>query len=307
MVAKMTDGGVQFILGEAGAASVNIQLRDVACCALCPKRQGGALKIVAILARATGGRRGSTAQKGGNLPAGELDLICHMFKLKDEATMWAFQQQFVVSLSQAFPKQIEKARRNSLGGAKPPPIHPPLQDILPRGYEQSDFEYDERVNEWVDIKSGVPISELRPGGGARPDMVQDTVSRAKELASMHNSLANDIQNNLSGATKPKQKERPVWTGKYTVGEAETVVLQPYVHKVFVRPTDPDEAMADDLQRQEVSYAGMLKHASKDDAFLARKMQGEEDRKMAERLQRENEVNFDDDDDDGADEMSGLGL
>ena len=38
MVGKMTETGMQFILGSGGAASVNIQLRDVACCALCPKR-----------------------------------------------------------------------------------------------------------------------------------------------------------------------------------------------------------------------------------------------------------------------------
>jgi predicted aldo/keto reductase-like oxidoreductase len=39
----------------------------------------------------------------------ELDLVCHMFKLKSEASMWYFQQQFVASLEEAFPKKDRKA------------------------------------------------------------------------------------------------------------------------------------------------------------------------------------------------------
>jgi len=303
MVGKMTATGMQFILGSGGAASVNIELRDVACCALCPKKTGGKLKIVAILARATGGRRGSTKQAGSRK---ELDLICHMFKLKDEKTMWSFQQQFVDSLQKAFPKQVTQQRVSQHAI--------PAMPNLPAGYRSEDMEFDERVGKWVEISTGIPVDQLAmplpplpgqgagPGGPAvrarAPHAVADPRKRAQEFGALGASLAADINANLSQPTRPVQRERPVWTGKYTVGEVETVVLQPYVHKVFVKTTDPDEQLASELQAKEDSRPVMSA-----DEKVARDLQSQEDAALAMRIAKQNEVNFDDDDLD----VGGLGL
>jgi len=299
MVGKMTETGMQFILGSGGAASVNIQLRDVACCALCPKKPGGKLKIVAILARAIGGRRNSTRQAGQKK---ELDLICHMFKLSDEKTMWSFQQQFVDSLQKAFPKQVPQQRVSQHAI--------PQMPALPDGYKDEDMEFDERIGKWVEIASGIPVDQIHlpplpqapggggGGGGRAPHAVQDPRNRAQDFSALGASLAADINANLSDVTRPTQRERPVWTGKYTVGEVETVVLQPYIHKVFVKNTDDDEQLAADLQAKEDGRANLTP-----DERMARNLQAKEDAAYALRLAKEPAVNFDDDDLD----VGGLGL
>ena len=83
-----------------------------------------------------------------------------------------------------------------------------------------------------------------------------------------------------------------------MGEVETVVLQPYVHKVFVKNTDDDEQLAADLQAKEDGKANLTP-----DEKMARDLQAAEDSAYAQRLAREPAVNFDDD----VLDVGGLGL
>lgn len=81
----MTDSGIEFILGSGGAARFYVELKDIACVALSPKRKGAQLKLVSVLCRCPS-RRIGMGKKG----ARELDMICHVFRPVNAATMWDF-------------------------------------------------------------------------------------------------------------------------------------------------------------------------------------------------------------------------
>eukprot|EP00035_Acanthoeca_spectabilis_P039197 m.59933 g.59933 ORF g.59933 m.59933 type:complete len:346 (+) comp9485_c0_seq3:1328-2365(+) len=96
--------GIHFVLGSSGAATVNIELSQVACVSLCPKKPGGALKIVAILCRSPRAREN---KKG----VGELGMVLHMCRLKNNDAMWNFQRAFVEALKMKFPEFHSKAAK----------------------------------------------------------------------------------------------------------------------------------------------------------------------------------------------------
>jgi hypothetical protein len=89
-VAKIaTDStAVTFFIGATGAARFDVPIKDIACVALSPKREGGQLKIVSVLCRAPQ-RRDSAPNKKGAKRRG-LELICHIWRPKDTASMWDF-------------------------------------------------------------------------------------------------------------------------------------------------------------------------------------------------------------------------
>lgn len=94
---KCDTDGVHFTIGSTGAVTVNIDLTQVACVSLCPKKPGGDLKIIAILCRSPKARDG---KKG----VGELGMVLHMCRLKTTNAMWNFQRAFVDALKEKFPE-----------------------------------------------------------------------------------------------------------------------------------------------------------------------------------------------------------
>eukprot|EP00039_Didymoeca_costata_P033417 m.42225 g.42225 ORF g.42225 m.42225 type:complete len:392 (+) comp9859_c0_seq3:1521-2696(+) len=288
MVVKISVDGVQLTIGESGAANVNIGLVDVACCALCPKKPKQRLKIVAILARAARNRQSSGIASPG--PRGnELELICHMFRLKDEPSMWQFQQRFVESLQAAFPEHTSPSK------APPPrPVdqHPPIPEI-PSGYKEDDFEYDPSVKSWVEIRTGVPIHEINASdpyleqmgrnrrGSIDSTGVPDGRDRRGSISSMR---SNDSVGKHSRKGSKKKKKG--------VGAATTVELKPYVHKIYVKSEEEileeDARMAERLQESENRNLKTTLKAAQDED-LAKELQEQEDRLFAE---QQNELEVD---------------
>lgn len=112
------------MLGSSGAATVNIELSQVACVSLCPKKPGGALKIVAILCRSPRARENKKGvwdtDSHCRFPrltvctasqVGELGMVLHMCRLKNNDAMWNFQRAFVEALKMKFPEFHSKAAK----------------------------------------------------------------------------------------------------------------------------------------------------------------------------------------------------
>jgi len=267
MVARLNEEGITFIIGKSGGASVSIELRDVACCALCPTKptQLKRLKVVAILARSAGGRRSSM----GNKQVGELDLICHMFKLRDEPAMWYFQQQFVHSLNVAFPAKVKKdstigRQYNSTGNF---------------AVDESGDSYRRRGSSQQKARNSSTSSshsQSGPGNGkARHSAIEEEDDDVLDFPT------NPTMSGAGSDDRSDGTSYPTTTGKYFVGKAEVVKLQPYVsHKVFVQPTaagaeENDREMAEQLEEEQRERELQAQRRVLEDAAYARRLQSNE--------------------------------
>jgi len=197
---KCDKDGIQFTLGSSGSATVSIDLSQVACVSLCPKRPGGALKICAILCRSSRAREN---KKG----VGELGMVLHMCRLKNSDAMWNFQRAFVDALKNKFPeyhkdghsdkaeekaKLLQKKKRKSQKSKNnaddlPPPA--PVDDSAEGGDDEADDDATE-----ADKASAVmgPSEEIKPVT-KMPRAHRVFVKTKEEVLQRDNEIAMRIQ------------------------------------------------------------------------------------------------------------------
>eukprot|EP00038_Savillea_parva_P007631 m.171533 g.171533 ORF g.171533 m.171533 type:complete len:372 (+) comp13385_c0_seq1:60-1175(+) len=250
---KCDADGIQFVLGTSGAATVNIDLSQVACVSLCPKKPGGALKVVAILCRSPRAREN---KKG----VGELGMVLHMCRMKNNDAMWNFQRAFVDALKSKFPEYHKDAK----GGKGDKPA---AADKSP-----------EKKKKKKKSKKGDDADDF-PNAAAADDGEDEDGGDGN-----NGSLGNKGEDRRASiVVSPAEEISPV---KATM---------PRAHRVFVKTKEEvlqrDTEIAQRIQREEETAYKTQAHTFDTDADLARALQEAEDAKLA----RQQQLSFDDED------------